>query len=198
MTTTDFNIDITASAQIYLRELLDKQGVEGIGVRLFVTQPGTPHAETCLAYCKPGESKETDLIIKLDTFNVWIEAASEEYLEEGIVDYSMDRMGGQLTIKAPNAKTLKIGEDSPLDVKVNYFLTTEVNPGLAAHGGQVQLVEIDEGVAILQFGGGCQGCGMVDVTLKDGVEKTLKNRIPELVGVRDVTDHTNRENAFYT
>ncbi|MCK5894575.1 MAG: Fe-S biogenesis protein NfuA [Endozoicomonadaceae bacterium] len=191
-------MDITTSAQDYLRELLDKQGVEGIGVRLFVTQPGTPYAETCLAYCKPGESKETDLIIKLETFDVWIEAASEEYLEEGIVDYSMDRMGGQLTIKAPNAKTPKIGEDSPLDVKVNYFLTTEVNPGLAAHGGQVQLVEINEGMAVLQFGGGCQGCGMVDVTLKDGVEKTLKNRIPELVGVRDVTDHTNRENAFYT
>lgn len=198
MTTTNLNIDITTSAQDYLRELLDKQGVEGIGVRLFVTQPGTPYAETCLAYCKPGESKETDLIIKLETFDVWIEAASEEYLEEGIVDYSMDRMGGQLTIKAPNAKTPKIGEDSPLDVKVNYFLTTEVNPGLAAHGGQVQLVEINEGMAVLQFGGGCQGCGMVDVTLKDGVEKTLKNRIPELVGVRDVTDHTNRENAFYT
>lgn len=198
LTTTNLNIDITTSAQDYLRELLDKQGVEGIGVRLFVTQPGTPYAETCLAYCKPGESKETDLIIKLETFDVWIEAASEEYLEEGIVDYSMDRMGGQLTIKAPNAKTPKIGEDSPLDVKVNYFLTTEVNPGLAAHGGQVQLVEINEGMAVLQFGGGCQGCGMVDVTLKDGVEKTLKNRIPELVGVRDVTDHTNRENAFYT
>ena len=198
LTTTNLNIDITTSAQDYLRELLDKQGVEGIGVRLFVTQPGTPYAETCLVYCKPGESKETDLIIKLETFDVWIEAASEEYLEEGIVDYSMDRMGGQLTIKAPNAKTPKIGEDSPLDVKVNYFLTTEVNPGLAAHGGQVQLVEINEGMAVLQFGGGCQGCGMVDVTLKDGVEKTLKNRIPELVGVRDVTDHTNRENAFYT
>ncbi|WP_425559316.1 Fe-S biogenesis protein NfuA [Kistimonas scapharcae] len=197
LTTTDLKIDITESAQDYLRELLDKQSVEGIGVRLFVTQPGTPHAETCLAYCKPGEHKETDLKIELEKFDVWIEAESEEYLEEAIVDYATDRMGGQLTIKAPNAKTPKIGEDSSLDAKINYYLTTEINPGLASHGGMVQLVEIDEGVAILQFGGGCQGCGMVDVTLKDGVEKTLKERIPELVGVRDVTDHSNRDNAFY-
>ncbi|MNU09696.1 Fe/S biogenesis protein NfuA [compost metagenome] len=50
---------------------------------------------------------------------------------------------------------------------------------------------------MLQFGGGCQGCGMVDMTLKDGVEKTLMERIPELKGVRDVTDHSNRENAYY-
>ncbi len=197
MTTTDLKIDITESAQDYLRELLDKQSVEGIGVRLFVTQPGTPHAETCLAYCKPGEHKEADLKIELEKFDVWIEAESEEYLEDATIDYATDRMGGQLTIKAPNAKTPKIGEDSSLDAKINYYLITEINPGLASHGGMVQLVEIDEGVAILQFGGGCQGCGMVDVTLKDGVEKTLKERIPELVGVRDVTDHSNRDNAFY-
>ena len=95
------------------------------------------------------------------------------------------------------AKTPKIGEGSSLDDRINYYLTTEINPGLASHGGMVQLIEIDKGVAILQFGGGCQGCGMVDVTLKEGVEKILKERIPELVGVRDVTDHSNRDNAFY-
>ncbi|MNN85467.1 Fe/S biogenesis protein NfuA [compost metagenome] len=56
---------------------------------------------------------------------------------------------------------------------------------------------VEEGIAVLQFGGGCQGCGMVDMTLKDGVEKTLMERIPELKGVRDVTDHSNKENAYY-
>ncbi|MEE4463950.1 NifU family protein, partial [Azotobacter chroococcum] len=54
-----------------------------------------------------------------------------------------------------------------------------------------------EGIAVLRFGGGCQGCGMVDMTLKDGVEKTLLERIPDLKGVRDATDHSNRENAYY-
>jgi len=72
-----------------------------------------------------------------------------------------------------------------------------VNPGLAAHGGQVSLEDIVDNVAVLQFGGGCQGCGMVDVTLKEGVEKTLMSRIPELSGVRDVTDHTDTSHAFY-
>ena len=69
---------------------------------------------------------------------------------------------------------------------------------MAAHGGHVTLEEIfEDSVAVLRFGGGCQGCGMVDVTLKDGVEKTLMSQIPQLTEVRDVTDHSIKENAYY-
>jgi Fe/S biogenesis protein NfuA len=107
-------------------------------------------------------------------------------------------MGGQLTIKAPNAKMPRVDADSTIEDRINYVLYNEVNPSLAAHGGDVSLVEVtDEQVAILQFGGGCQGCSAVSVTLKDGVEKTLIEQIPELAGVRDMTDHTDRTNAFY-
>ena len=74
----------------------------------------------------------------------------------------------------------------------------KVNPSLAAHGGEVSLVEItDDVVAILKFGGGCQGCSAVSMTLKDGVEKTLLEQVPELVGVRDETDHSDRSQAYY-
>ena len=191
------NITFTHAAQKYLAQLLEKQGVEGTGVRLFVSNPGTPYAETCLAYCKPGEEKEGDLKLELDFFNCHVEGVSEPFLDEAVVDFAEDKLGGQLTIKAPNAKLPKVNDDSPLDVKVNYYLQTEINPSLASHGGVVSLVELDDGIAVLQFGGGCQGCAAVDLTLKDGVEKTLMERIPELNGVRDVTDHSNTENAFY-
>ncbi|MGI9336030.1 MAG: NifU family protein, partial [Gammaproteobacteria bacterium] len=64
--------------------------------------------------------------------------------------------------------------------------------------GMVSLIEVVDGdTAVLQFGGGCQGCGMVDVTLKQGVESTLIERVPELKAVRDVTDHSQTENAYY-
>ena len=56
---------------------------------------------------------------------------------------------------------------------------------------------VDESVAVLQFGGGCQGCGMVDLTLKEGVEKTLLDQLPQLTAVKDVTDHSVKENAYY-
>ncbi|PRB81468.1 Fe-S biogenesis protein NfuA [Pseudomonas sp. MYb185] len=191
-------IHFTEAAQSYLAELLSKQDTDGIGIRVFITQPGTPYAETCIAYCKPGEEKAEDTVIALEPFRVWVDATSEPFLEEAVVDYATDRMGGQLTIKAPNAKVPMVNDDSPLNDRINYLLQTEINPGLASHGGEIKLIDVvDGGIAVLQFGGGCQGCGMVDVTLKEGVEKTLIARIPEINGVRDVTDHSVTENAYY-
>ena len=120
------------------------------------------------------------------------------FLEEAVVDFAQDQMGGQLTIKAPNAKMPQVNDDSPLEDRINYLLYNEVNPSLAAHGGEVSLVEItDDKFAVLRFGGGCQGCSAVSVTLKDGVEKTLLQELPQLKGVRDLTDHSDRSNAFY-
>ncbi len=131
-------------------------------------------------------------------FEAWFEARSLPFLEDALVDYSRDRMGGQLTIKAPNAKLPKVDASSSLADRINYILYNEVNPQLAAHGGEVRLVELlEDGIAVLQFGGGCQGCGMVDATLKHGVEKSLLEQLPELKGVRDVTDHSVRTNAYY-
>ncbi len=191
-------IEISESAQAYLVELLAKQDGEGVGIRIFVAQPGTPHAETCIAYCRPGEEQEGDLPVEYQGFTAWFEKRSENYLEGATVDYSEDRMGGQLTIKAPNARTPQVGPDAPLEDRINYVLYNEINPGLAAHGGVVSLVEIvEESVALLQFGGGCQGCAAVDITLKNGVEKTLLEQIPELTAIRDSTDHTNTEHAYY-
>lgn len=195
------NIDVTKSAEVYLADLLDKQEVEGIAVRMFVTQPGTPYAETCLAYCKPAEVIEDDVILELPKLRFYFEKNSMPYLEEATVNYTEDRMGGQLTIKAPNAKVPKVSADSPLEEQVNYILYTEINPGLASHGGEVSLVDLleeDAGfVAILKFGGGCQGCSAVDMTLKDGVEKTLLSKVPDLFAVRDETDHSVTANAYY-
>ncbi|MBZ9568463.1 MULTISPECIES: Fe-S biogenesis protein NfuA [Modicisalibacter] len=192
------SIQITDSAQDYLAELLAKQNVEGIAVRIFITQPGTPYAETCLAYCRPGEEEPSDEKMTLDKITVFVDTHSVPFLEEAVVDFNADRMGGQLTIKAPNAKMPKVNADSPLEDRINYILYSEINPGLAAHGGEIRLIQLtDENYAVLQFGGGCQGCAAVDLTLKEGVEKTLLERIPELSGIRDVTDHTDNTNAYY-
>ena len=190
-------IEISQAAQSYLRDLLAKQE-DGCGIRIFVSEPGTPNAETCIAYCRPGEQQDDDTPVAFEGFTAWFEERSEKYLLDAVVDFREDRMGGQLTIKAPNARVPNVDADSPLEDRINYILYNEINPGLAAHGGQVSLVEIvEETVAVLQFGGGCQGCAAVDITLKQGVEKSLIERIPELTGIRDVTDHSVTENAYY-
>lgn len=192
-------IEISAAAQSYLQELLSKQEDGDVAIRVFVAQPGTAQAETCIAYCRPGEEQEGDVAVQYEGFRAWFEGRSEPYLVDAVVDYSEDQMGGQLTIKAPNARVPSVGPDSPLEDRVNYVLYNEINPGLAAHGGVVSLVEITpEKAAVLQFGGGCQGCSAVDITLKHSVETTLLERIPELSSILDQTDHSVTENAYYS
>lgn len=192
------NVNITESAQTYLKGLLESQNEEGTGIRMFVSKPGTPQAETCIAYCRPGEEKEGDIIVELNGFKAYFEGRSVPFLDEAKVDYAADKMGGQLTIRAPNSKMPKITDDSTIEDRINYVLYNEVNPGLAAHGGNVSLEAItDDMHIVLKFGGGCQGCSAVDMTLKQGVEKTLMERVPEIKGVRDATDHTDKSHAYY-
>ena len=191
-------ITITNTAEEYLANLIKDKDEPGTAVRVFISDPGTPNAETCLAYCKPDELNPSDTLISLPKLSVYVEERSIPFLLDAEVNYDKDNFGGQLTIKAPSSRVPKIGEDASLEDKVNYILYDEINPQLASHGGNVHLQEItDDKYAILQFGGGCQGCGMVDVTLKEGIEKTLTEKVPELKGVRDVTDHSNNENAYY-
>ncbi len=191
------NATITDPAQEYLAELLAKQDCEGIAIRMFVANPGTPQAETCIAYCRPGEEQEGDVKVELEKISAYFEERSLPFLEDAKVDYSPDRMGGQLTIRAPNSKMPQVNDDSPIEDRINYVLYNDINPGLASHGGNVSLREYTEDkFAVLEFGGGCQGCSAVDMTLKEGVEKTLMEKIPGLAGVRDVTDHSDTSHAY--
>ncbi len=191
-------MNITPSAQEYLADLLSNQEEDTSGIKIFVSEPGTPRAETCIAYAKDDEDFSDYRIIEEFKFSLYLEEKSIDFLEDAEVDYSPDKFGGTLTIKAPNAKLPQISEDASIEDKINYVLYSEINPGLASHGGEVSLIEVvNEETAILQFGGGCQGCGMVDLTLKDGVEKTLLEQVEGLKNVKDVTDHSYRENAYY-
>jgi Fe/S biogenesis protein NfuA len=191
-------VNITQSAEKYLAKLLKDKNETDIAIRIFISDPGTPRAETCLAYCKPEEAEQDDIILNLKSITVHIEKRSIPFLVDSEVNFDNDTFGGQLTIKAPNARLPNVSPDSPAEDRINYVIYNEINPMLESHGGEVSLLEFTEkGEAILQFGGGCQGCGMVDVTLKDGIEKTLIEQIPELNSVVDSTDHTLKDNAYY-
>ena len=191
------NVEITESAVNYLKDLLESQE-EPTNIKIFVSDPGTMKAETSIVYCKVGEEEQDDILMDVKDINVFLENESISFLEDCKVDYHPDKFGGQVTIRAPNAKIPSLSNDSSIEEKINYYLYSEINPSLASHGGEVSLVEvIDSSKAVLRFGGGCQGCGMVDLTLKNGVEKTLKDNIPEISEIIDSTDHSFKDNAFY-
>jgi Fe/S biogenesis protein NfuA len=89
-----------------------------------------------------------------------------------------------------------LGEEE-VKARIQKILDEMINPAVASHGGYVELLDVKENIAYLKLGGGCQGCGMVNVTLKQGIETTLKEEIPQLVGVIDQTDHAGGANPYY-
>ena len=125
------NLTVTPSAQSYLGELLAKQEKPNMGIRIFVERPGTPYAECCMAYCAADEAAEDDLALALAGFTAWIDADSVPYLEDAVVDYAKERMGGQLTFRAPKSKVPQIGENASVEERINHVLFSEINPSLA-------------------------------------------------------------------
>lgn len=85
-----------------------------------------------------------------------------------------------------------------LKTKVQELIDSSINPAVAGHGGFVELLDVKDNTVYLQMGGGCQGCGAADITLKSGIERLIKEEIPEIVEVLDATDHAAGSNPYYT
>lgn len=183
-------IEITESAQAHFRRLLEREGIPGLGVRLAAREPGTPRADVRLEFAEPGDLDGSEWAIDCEGFTLWLEAASVPWLEDARIDYQTLPTGGQLQIRAPRIKGQAPGEQASLVERVRWVVEHEINPQLAQHRGHVRLEEVTaEGVVVLRFGGGCHGCGMANVTLKQGIERTLLERVAGVTAVRDATDH---------
>ncbi|HET7843529.1 MAG TPA: NfuA family Fe-S biogenesis protein [Xanthomonadales bacterium] len=190
-------ITIGESAQSHFRRLIEQQDLPGLGVRLRVVRAGTPKADCELTFCEPSDLTGDELELELEGFSMFVDAASAPFLEQAVIDFEKSTTGGSLTIKAPRIKGTVPGAEAPLIERIRYVIESEINPGLASHGGRVTAESLEaDGTLVLRFGGGCHGCGMVDVTLRDGIEKTLKARIPEVTGVRDATDHSTGDAPY--
>jgi Fe/S biogenesis protein NfuA len=150
-----------------------------------------------LSFVEPGQGKDDDKVLNFDGFDVYIDPDSEPFLEGAIVDYVTGLNESGFKITNPNAAKLT-APTGEMAEKVQHVLDQQVNPAIRNHGGFVSLVDLKDDIAYLRFGGGCQGCGMVDVTLKQGVEVMIKEAIPELKGVMDITDHASGENPYYS
>lgn len=191
-------IEITETAQTYFQRLIEQQDDDELALRISVNHAGTPGASCDLQFCPRGQSMPDDHELEFSGFSLFVAKASAPWLEKAQIDFEEDATGGQLTIKAPGIKGSEPSSEASLEDRIGWLLETEVNPALASHGGRVALVEITERKeVILQFGGGCQGCGMADVTLKQGIEQTLMRHIPEITAVMDATDHRSGTNPYY-
>ena len=183
-------IQISESAQAHFRKLIEREDLPGLGVRLSAVHAGTPRADVRLEFAEPRDLSGDEWAIDCEGFTLWVEAASVQYLDAAEIDYAQQATGGQLQIRAPKIKGEGPADSASLVERVRWVVEHEINPQLAQHRGSVAVQEVTgDGVVVLRFGGGCHGCGMADVTLKQGLEKTLLTRVPGVTAVRDATDH---------
>jgi len=189
-------IEFTESAQRKLKSYLDAQknndgqvlrirvsggGPMGFSYQFFLDDEKTVPA---------GDVKET-----FGSIRVVADAASAKQLEGSTVDWVESVSGSGFKVENPNQKGADLS--SPTAKKIQELLDNEINPAVAAHGGVVQLVSVEGSRAYVRLGGGCHGCGMANVTLKQGVEVRIKEAVPEIEEVLDVTDHAHGSNPYY-
>lgn len=192
-------IVLTPAALAHFAKLIEQeQGEVRLNLRINVNNSGTMHADVGIVFCPVGDEDETDLAISFPEFILYVDHESIPALRDAVIDYKLDDLGGQLSVKAPHIRGNAPDKNAPLIERVKYLLDNEINPSLASHRGFVTLVDIvDNKKVILRFGGGCHGCSMSDVTLKSGIEKTLLQHCPEIVAVIDATEHELGANPFY-
>ena len=140
----------------------------------------------------PRERTHADMALDVDGLTVVVDAQSAPDLAGATIDLDPAITGGGLRVENPNE-----GWGDPIAERVQEVLDHQINPGVGTHGGVVSLVEVRDGTAYVSLGGGCQGCAAVDVTLRHGVETAIMSAVPEIVAVKDVTDHAAGANPYY-
>lgn len=179
------------------REMLDQFAEQadessGLLLRVEIVGRGPNGFQYDLQFVGSDDRKDDDVNLEIEGMRVLVAARSVQYLEGATIDYKETLMGGGFSFENPNPLWV-----DDLSKAVAEIIANEVNPVVASHGGHVDLIGVDDGKAIIAFGGGCQGCGMVDVTLKQGVEVMIKDNVPGVSEVVDATDHAAGTNPFY-
>jgi len=188
---------ISNEAEIYIAELFADQGEKDLGLKVEVEKAGTPVANVTFNFCRPSELHKKYEKFPYIGFDVYVAVTYIDALKDADVALKTEGLTKKLTITAPNAKGDAPSKDSPLKERIKYTIVTTINPSLASHGGFCELIDVTEkNEVVLNFGGGCQGCSSVAITLKDGIEGQLKTLYPEVAGILDYTDHSDTTNAY--
>jgi Fe/S biogenesis protein NfuA len=188
-------LKISDLAVTKIKEAIDNYSKPVMGIRAIAQARSPFQISYGLAFVDEENTSENDKVKETGDIKVYIDSEQEQYFEDVTLDYEDGLSGsGFKFINLPRVPKKYIGTLAEKVVKV---IEEEINPGIAGHGGFVSLVDIKGNDVIIQMGGGCQGCGMADVTLKDGIEVALKKAIPEIGAIYDVTDHAGGKNPYY-
>ena len=185
-------LTFTDAARDWIAKVIDAQEEKGFGVRLSITARGPGGFQYDMSLVKEAERKPDDQVVDIGGFKTFVEAQSAASLQGATID--LVESFGQSSLKIDNPNPMWT---DPMALAVQRVLDDEINPGVASHGGFVSLLDVKGDTVYIALGGGCQGCGMANVTLKQGIEVAIKRAVPEIVNVLDTTDHAAGQNPFY-
>jgi Fe/S biogenesis protein NfuA len=186
-------IRFTSAAVAKLREVIASQGRPPAGLRLQIVGRTHGQFEHVLSILEEGRASGDDLVVETDGLRVYLERRSVRYLVGVEIDYQY---------RGPNVSGLQYANPNPLwhderELQIQDIFDHQINPAIASHGGWVTLLGVEGVTAYVQLGGGCQGCGLADVTLKQGIEATILEEVEGVERVVDETDHDSGQNPYY-
>lgn len=192
-TETKTAVSITDKARDEILHHMKEDGRADLAARLAVVGKSSAGFQYSFDFIEPHERGADDLIVESGQLLLHIDPTSAEQLQGSTIDFVTNQWGqSQFQVDNPNP----IWTDKT-SILVQELIDTQINPSIASHGGFIELLEVREDTAFIKMGGGCQGCGMADVTLKQGIETAIVDTIPQIAKVVDTTDHANGTNPYY-
>ena len=188
-------LTFTDTAREKVFGFIEEGFVEDAALRISVGgSPLAPHYDIELV--EYDERSEEDRVFTAGGFKLLVDAKSAERLDGATVDFVERNGASGFEVRPPTPKA-PVFEAGSLSERVQRVIDEEVNPAIASHGGNIMLLEVRDDIAYVEMSGGCQGCGMARVTLSQGVERMIKRAVPEIMGVKDVTDHEAGEKPYF-
>ena len=196
--TTKAPVEFTDLARETVLGFLEGDPDTELALRIHVASPSPLDPRYEITLIEYHERCEEDVVFDDPGFMVVMDPESVKILDGARIDWVETLMESGFKVENPNlvpigAKPL----EGPLADRVKQVIDQYVNPGVAQHGGTVTLVDVRDNIVYLQMGGGCQGCGMASVTLSQGIEKILMEKVPEIVGIQDVTNHSEGDSPYF-
>ena len=188
------SISVTEKAREKFRAALDEDGPSSSVVRVVVTRPTPIRYQYALDIIDADAREPGDVESLIDGIPFRVDGVSAGLLGGATIDYELSLKGAGFKFTNPSEPK---GWSDPIAARLQRLFDEEINPGLAGHGGNVTLLEYAAGRAVVEMGGGCQGCGMAGKTLREGIEVRVKEAIPEVKELVDSTNHAAGEAPYF-
>jgi len=193
-------LTFTERARAMVQTYIDASDGELTALRVTLEgNPGKP--EFALTLVDASEAKENETPVAVDGLTVLVDAAQTSTLEGATIDFveHVNESGFEVLLDAgsDDAKPRIDSPTGPMADRIKQVLDEQINPAIASHGGVIDLVGVEGTEIYLEMSGGCQGCAMSRMTLRQGVERMVRQAVPEITEIHDVTDHSSGENPYF-